>query len=432
MPQRILNVGCLAALALALTACEMSKSSNPLSPSIAGPIEGVAISAPKLMQPDTGAQVAVDQQPLTLTVGNATSNGVRPVTYRFEISATPDFATVAYMRTSVEPGDSGKTSFQLPDPLATGRRYYWRVRAEDGANTGPYSAAGNFDVYTPIVIGAPVPIAPVNGLLVDSVRPRFTVTNAQTSGPVGPLTYVVEVSDSQAFANKLAALGTGEQPGQSVVDATADLPYSKQLYWRVRAADATVTGPWSATQLFQTPSAPVVSPPPSGGGGGGPAPNDAINLNQVAVYNSPADIASWPATVTINRLTMQPTGAPAEGLSFGFTSNWPDFTPPGWSGSIQYTVWAVVNVNGQWHTSGFIEMWRDRVSTGAPMLTDFARNWAYDARWGPMMGHQPQVGEQMGFFISAGDARGFSGVTSVRERSNVVVVSLPPGDSGTF
>ena len=32
----------------------------------------------------------------------------------------------------------------------------------------------------------------------------------------------------------------------------------------------------------------------------------------------------------------------------------------------------------------------------------------------------------------AGDARGFSGATSVRERSNVVVVSLPAGDNGSF
>jgi len=397
---------------------------------VAGPIAGVAISAPKLMQPDMGAQVAVDQQPLTLTVNNATSSGVRPITYRFEISATPDFATIAYVRTGVAPGDGGKTSLQLPDPLATGHKYYWRVRAEDGANTGPYSASGNFDVFTPIVIGAPVPISPVNGLLVDSVRPRFIVTNAQTSGPVGPLTYVVEVSDSQAFANKLAALGTGEQPGQSIVDATQDLPYNKQLYWRVRAADPSVTGPWSATQLFQTPSAPVVSLPPSGGGGGGPAPGDAINLFTAQVFNSPPDIASWPVTAKITNLTM----SPALGLQFSFTTEntWPNTPPPGFTGGIQYTVWAVVLVNGQWNTSGFIEMWQGREGTGAPILTDFARNWAYDSRWGPMMGYQPQVGEQMGFFISAGDARGNSAPTSVRERSNVVLIPLPAGDTGSF
>jgi len=423
---KVLKVLGMVAVGFAMTACELSKSSNPLSPSVAGPIAGVAISAPRLMQPATGAQVAVDQQPVTLTVGNATSNGVRPVTYRFEISATPDFATIAYVRTGVAPGDNGNTSLQLPDPLATGHRYYWRARAEDGANTGLYSATGNFDVFTPIVINAPVPIGPINGLLVDSARPRFTFSSAQTSGPVGPLTYVVHVSDSQSFSNILAALGTGDQ----FVDATADLPFNKLLYWRVHAADPTVTGPWSATQVFQTPAAPVVPPPSGGGGGGGPAPGDAINLYTAAVYNSPADIASWPVTTKITNITM----TPSLGLSFSFTAEntWPNTPPPGFSGGIQYTVWAVVLINGQWQTSGFIEMWQGREGTGAPILTDFARNWAYDSRWGPMAGHQPQVGEQMGFFISAGDARGRSDPTSVRERSNVVLIPLPAGDTGSF
>jgi len=159
-------------------------------------------------------------------------------------------------------------------------------------------------------------------------------------------------------------------------------------------------------------------------------PRDAIDLSQVAVYNSPADIASWPVTTSITALDMQRPG----GLTFTFSARntWPDYVPPGWDGPLQYTVWAVVRVNGQWYTSGFIQMWRDRASTGAPILSDFARNWVYDSRWGPMMGHQPVVGEQMGFFVSSGNARGVTTATSVRQRSNVVVVSLPANDTGVF
>ncbi|HEX3703494.1 MAG TPA: VCBS repeat-containing protein [Vicinamibacterales bacterium] len=138
--------------------------------------------------------------------------------------------------------------------------------------------------------------------------------------------------------------------------------------------------------------------------------------------------------------------APDFGLSFEFTkkATWPDYTPPGWDGPLEYTVWAVVNVNGHWYTSGFIQMWRERASTGAPLLTipagsavnNFAKNWAYDARWGPMSysvsGYQPHAGETVGFFVSAGNARGIGTVTSLRERSNVVTVSLPANDTGTF
>ena len=55
---------------LILAACAQEKSANPTSPSVAGPIAGVTISAPKLMQPASGAQVSFEQQPITLMVGN--------------------------------------------------------------------------------------------------------------------------------------------------------------------------------------------------------------------------------------------------------------------------------------------------------------------------------------------------------------------------
>jgi hypothetical protein len=199
----------------------------------------------------------------------------------------------------------------------------------------------------------------------------------------------------------------------------------------VRAADPTTVGPFSGVYAFVTPvEPPVVTPPATPGPGGGPAANDQMDLSQAAVYNSPPDIASWPATGSITRLTMSPSA----GLSFDFTTSnsWPDVTPPGWDGSLQYTVWAVVNVNGRWDTSGFIQMWRGRASTGAPILQQFPINWAYDGRWGPMAGYQPHAGEQMGFFLSAGNARGVTTVTSRRERTNVVVVPLPAGDSGSW
>src|SRR5262249_24912120 len=87
---------------------------------------------------------------------------------------------------------------------------------------------------------------------------------------------------------------------------------------------------------------------------------------------------------------------------------------------------------GQWNAAGIIQMWRGRPSTGAPILTDFAKNWIYDSRWGPGWGHQPVVGEQMGLFVTAGNARGVGTVTSVRERSNVGLIALTAGDMGDF
>ena len=44
--------------------------------------------------------------------------------------------------------------------------------------------------------------------------------------------------------------------------------------------------------------------------------------------------------------------------------------------------------------------------------------------WHELSTHQPAPGEQVGFFVSAGDARA-KDVHAVRERSNVVLVSYP-------
>lgn len=166
-------------------------------------------------------------------------------------------------------------------------------------------------------------------------------------------------------------------------------------------------------------------------------PTDSIDLSTAVVHNSPADIAQWAVTTGVEHLTMRP--GQNNGLSFKFSGNqtWPDYVPPGWDGPIQYTVWAGCQVAGRWHVAGFIQMWRTRPSTGAPILS-FWRDWAYDKnRWGDMVDFRPKAGDEMIFFLSAGNARrGSAGpepnVTSVRERTNVVMVRLPAGDDGDF
>ena len=56
-----LTVGCLAvAVSLATAAGCIEKSRNRLSPTVAGPIAGVNISAPGLMAPSEGALISVD------------------------------------------------------------------------------------------------------------------------------------------------------------------------------------------------------------------------------------------------------------------------------------------------------------------------------------------------------------------------------------
>lgn len=241
--------------------CEAAKSSNPLTPTVAGPIPGVEITAPRTLEP-SGWKIPVDQQPVTLLAENSGSSGVRPLTYVFEVATDAGFTNKVFMRDGVAPGEGGRTSIRLPDRLAPERTYFWRAHAEDGANTGPYSAAAPFDVFTPIVIREPRLAAPAVNAIISSNRPTFVVQNAERSGPAGAINYAVEVADSDTFVNRTAAWTASEQPNQTSLAVPVELTFGKIYFWHARAFDPTTLGPWSEVRAFQvaTPVAPAPAP----------------------------------------------------------------------------------------------------------------------------------------------------------------------------
>src|SRR3990167_10268230 len=147
------------ALLLALAACEAQKSSTPLSPSVAGPIAGVEITAPKLLEPAQGFRFKESQQPIRLLIENSSSSGVRPLTYLFEVATDSEFQTKVFARSNVPPGEGGRTSVVV-DPLGLGRAYYWRARAEGGAHIGVYATA-QFELLPKAQLDPPAPVSPI-------------------------------------------------------------------------------------------------------------------------------------------------------------------------------------------------------------------------------------------------------------------------------
>ena len=263
----------IAALLVAsfVIACDATKSSNPLSPSVAGPMPGVAITAPKLLEPNNGWELDHNAQPVRLMLENSSSNGPRPVTYIFELASDAGFGNVVFSRGGVAPGDEGRTSIQLTDRLPTGVPFFWRAKAEDGANVSAYSAPVSFSVITPVLIDMPVPLSPVGATEIDTNQPTFRMRNPARSGPAGALVYQLQVGPHEAFANPIAVYQIGEQPGETQFDAPLQLPFSQLFFWRVRSFDtgsSGVVGPWSAAQPFRTGTAPAAPLP--GGGGGSP------------------------------------------------------------------------------------------------------------------------------------------------------------------
>jgi hypothetical protein len=268
---------------VALGACESSKSSNPLSPSVAGPIPGVSITAPKPLQPGSGASIDASAQPLTLLLENASSTGVRPLTYQVEVALDNGFANKVFTREGLAPGGDGRTSLRLSDALAADRTYYWRARAQDGANNGPYSNAVAFTVFTPVVLEAPDLASPDNNTPSASRTPTFVITNARRSGPVGAVTYTLQLSKSAAFSSLVAQHEVAEALPNTKKTLASELAGSTKYYWRVRAwenSSRKVIGPWSPTFAFVTAAAPVVTPDPDPGtpppGGSYPATGKGV------------------------------------------------------------------------------------------------------------------------------------------------------------
>ena len=257
-----------AAFLVTLAACQAEKSSNPLSPGVAGPIPGVEISAPKLLEPQQGFRFKESQQPIQLLIENSSSSGVRPLSYKFEVAGDAQFEGIVFARAGVAPGQNGRTAVQL-DRLALERTYYWRARAEDGANTGPFANA-QFEVLPRPVIGAPVALSPVNNERVTTRRPTLRIRNSTRNSAVGALSYFFTVARDQAFTQQVAAATVGEGGGETAWTVDTDLPFDLTFFWRVRATDGETTADWITTQVFRSPNAPAPAPGPAPPPGGGP------------------------------------------------------------------------------------------------------------------------------------------------------------------
>ena len=250
------------ALLLALAACEAQKSSNPLSPSVAGPIPGVEITPPKLLDPSQGFKFKANQQPIKLVIENSSSSGVRPVTYIFEVAGDAAFNNKVFARSGIVPGDGGRTTV-LIEALELGRAYYWRARAEDGANNSTYSTA-DFAVLPQPVLSVPAAVSPANAVI-DTRQPTLRIGNSSHNEAVGQVSYFFMVAKDQAFTQISATGSVGEgNPTQWTVDR--ELDYGVPHYWRVRATDGETTTAWSGTATFTTPGAPKPVPVPGGGG----------------------------------------------------------------------------------------------------------------------------------------------------------------------
>ena len=258
------NFAAKSVLVLALSTggagCETERSRNPLSPFIAGPIEGVTISPPTAVTPIDGLLIMVGDQPIQLTFNRATSNSERPFWYEVQVSRSDTFTDMAYGADQVDASGEPADTYALEAMLDPEQMYFWRVRALDGANTGPYSATASFEVFTPLVVGAPTPAAPAGGAVTAARQATLVVNNAPVTGPATSVAYRFEVATDAGFGVVVASL-TVPAGNATTTATTGDLAWETLHYWRSRALaqgrEGEVGGPWSDSATFRTPTQPA-------------------------------------------------------------------------------------------------------------------------------------------------------------------------------
>jgi hypothetical protein len=177
-------------------------------------------------------------------------------------------------------------------------------------------------------------------------------------------------------------------------------------------------------------------------------PPTTLDLHACTLFDNPTDLADWPVTTTITSVEFQYGGRDGVRVEFSKRDgdgSWPDITPPGWDGPLEYTLGFCENIGGKWYGSAAIQFWRGLDASGGNVAEDIvtkaqctafgagsscqvAKNWYYDGRWGALAGYQPATDEVIGVFVVAGNTRGVKdgSQSPVHERSNVVLVKMPP------
>ena len=183
----------------------------------------------------------------------------------------------------IAPGDGGRTSYKLGNALTPDRGYFWRARAEDGANTGSFSATAQFFLFSPATFQTPFPCRPLAG----PRSPRCARASASITQPAPAVlrgAYAIRwISHSEAFTGVVSVTVAEADGGVTSGDPQQDFSAGRQAFWRVRASDSVSTGPWSATATFRTAAAaPTPAPAPPTGTASGAACQGGLLLNPKA------------------------------------------------------------------------------------------------------------------------------------------------------
>ncbi len=257
---------------------------------------------------------------------------------------------------------------------------------------------------TAIVVNAPTPVSPVGNAVVSSLQPTLVVTDATTSGPVGPIAYRFQVSQDSSFGSNVSTWQVVEASGQTSLAVPQALSAGATYYWRVQAYDGSTTGPWCAVQTFMTPST-------SSGSSG-----SSFDLGRAVIVLGPQNFASWAQTSTITSIT---EGGGTLCIYHTMLGRWPTvafFGDP--NTLIEGNQWYFALINRTWY-GGAGEWVRPGQACkgfgGGP--EEF-----YDPSQEPLHSWNPRPGDLVGI-ASSTPARAWPDMRTTDERTNIQLIT---------
>ena len=429
MKRSLILLSSLVAVLGVTTACSMERTSSVLGPSAAAAAPAVAAksSIPSLL----GTWVVQ---------GSSGTSSVTPSS-----TALPDFSACSNFTWSVTSQTAAEASGRFSAECGAGLVLTGTITGRLGGATIPIVVAGNLARGTEVCAfsltgeGTPIDsvtfhitysgttcLGPLQGSNNLSLAPHsatpaptgFTIAGTITDGTSGGILPAVEVRVGEFLAVRSDSAGHYELPGVPVGAVTVQIAAAGYI---TQTKPMTLSANSVLDVVLQRVVAPTPAPAPASSGG------DQIDMRSVIVRGPAGDVANWPVTTQIRVIDANFGGF---FVDFSAKSSWPEVVPPGWDGGIQYTLWIVERINGQWITAGGVEYWRGLERQGGPP-SRLASNWYYNTQvWGELSGHQPAPGEQVGFFVTAGDQRA-KDVRAVTARSNVVLVPFP-SDGGAY
>ncbi len=143
----------------------------------------------------------------------------------------------------------GKTGYADPG-LINGAEYEYRITAIDRSSPPNESAPTAQVALMPALTSAPT--APSGLSMVDEgLRPTLLFNSAVPFVVGTPLTYTIQVSSQADFSDvAVSTSGLAGDVGQIAWTVTRDLQAGSAYFWRVRAVEQNLTGPFSQSQEF--------------------------------------------------------------------------------------------------------------------------------------------------------------------------------------